>query len=565
MGDSKRSAQILGPYGARDSAPRQIDTAAGLLNGRFEFYHYPSISFERPIDWSVNPLDNTWRWALHSFQPLYSLVNAPVRPETGAVEDRVRVAHELIEDWWSTNSDRESEPSPYSWRGHCVGLRAQLIAWVNLPRGEWQDALVEAHADELQRVDVYEFGHNHGLDQDLGLLALAGLRGRTDWADFALERAARSATAMVDEQGATAEQAVGYSFYVLRLLRQVKWNAEEQGRPVPKEILRYLSIPEFLAYATQPDGRYVPIGDTSPVPAFDAGGASTWAATRGAEGAVPPRKEIVFDRGWVFGRSGWGAGETPFEKETFFSLRFGPGKTDLDHGHVDQSSITYFSEGSPLIVDGAFGGYGDRGKHLAEKSERGHSMVLVEGAGDYVRDSECALVEHTVTSDWSRYTVQDRPYGEVLRTRTLVYLRVEQALLVHDHLILGKGTGAVQRWLVNSDAVEDGAWVRDGYRATVGNTALVINELLGSARDATIRGQMEPVVDGWESRAPDDRRPADVVGFRRGGDVVTFLTLLSTGSVTGERSSDGARIYVRGELRYRASLEAEGRLSLRSV
>lgn len=565
MEDSNRSTTILGPFGARDSAPRQIDTAVGLLNGRFEFYHYPSIPFERPIDWSVNPLDNTWRWALHSFQPLYSLVNAPVTSETGAVEERVRVAHEFIEDWWSTNADRDNEPSPYSWRGHCVGLRAQLIAWVNLPRGDWQDALVEAHAAELKLMDVYEFGHNHGLDQDLGLLALAGLHDRADWADFALERAARSATAMVDEQGATAEQAVGYSFYVLRLLRQIKWNAEEQGRSVPKEILRYLSIPEFLAYATQPDGRYVPIGDTSPVPAFDAGGASTWAATRGEEGAVPPRKEIVFDRGWVFGRSGWGAEATPFTEETFFSLRFGPGKTDLDHGHVDQSSVTYFSGGSPLIVDGAFGGYGDRAKHLAEKSERGHSMVLVEGAGAFVRDAPCALLEHAVTPEWSRYTVQDRPYGEVLRTRTLVYLRDERSLLVYDHLILGKGTGAVQRWLVNSDAVEDLEWVRDGYRATVGSTELVINELLGSVREETIRGQVEPVVDGWESRAPDDRRPADLVGFRRGGDVVRFLTLLSTGNVTGESTENEARIYARGELSHRVSLDGGGRLSLRSV
>ncbi|WP_299302567.1 heparinase II/III family protein [uncultured Brachybacterium sp.] len=560
----EEGAVALGPFGARDSAPRQVDTAVGLLQGSFDFYHYPRVEFEWPIDWSVNPLDNTWRWALHSFQPLYSLVNATVTAETGPVRERVLLAHSFIEDWWASHADREIEPSPYSWRGHCVGLRAQLIAWVNLPRGEWQDALVEAHAEELMREDVYELGHNHGLDQDLGLLALAGLHGREDWGRFAMTRAAKSAMVMVDEQGATAEQAVGYSFYVLRLLRQLKWNAELQNLPVPKEILRYQAIPEFLTYATQPDGRYVPIGDTSPVAAFNAEGISTWAATKGAQGAVPPRKEIIFDRGWVFGRSGWG-GQTPFEEETFFSLRFGPGKSEMDHGHVDQSSVTYFSGGSPLVIDAAFGGYGDRAQHTAEKSERGHSMVLVEGAGDFIRDAPCTLLEYSASSAWSLYSVQDRPYEEVLRTRTLVYLRAEHALAIYDHVVLGAHATAVQRWLINSDAVTDDDSPASTFRATVGSTRMEIQELLGAERGDFLRGQVDPLIDGWESRAPDDRRPAEVVRFRQRGNVATFLTLLSTGNITGESSGDQAVIYAGGDVRYRMKMAAEGRIIVTTV
>src|SRR6202035_1284021 len=76
---------------------------------------------------------------------------------------------------------------------------------------------------------------------------------------------------------------------------------------------------------------------------------------KGARGTPPQQRVAVYAAGYVFGRSGWGTKTRPFSSQSFYSLRFGPGRQI--HGHDDHMSVTYYARGRNLIVDGGHTGY----------------------------------------------------------------------------------------------------------------------------------------------------------------------------------------------------------------
>ena len=86
-------------------------------------------------------------------------------------------------------------------------------------------------------------------------------------------------------------------------------------------------MPEFLAYATGPDGTYVQLGDTDlqTRPSDHRTRSPSTPRPPGLSGPKPPATIRRYAAGYLFARSGWG--ETrPFDRTRRSSrIRFGPG------------------------------------------------------------------------------------------------------------------------------------------------------------------------------------------------------------------------------------------------
>ena len=177
---------------------------------------------------------------------------------------------------------------------------------------------------------------NHALNQNIGLLEVGCHLGRDAWMELADSRIGRLLRQSVDRQGVVNEQAIGYQLYNYERYRVAAQVLRSCGRAAPDGFGRVRRIPRLLGYATQPDGRYPLIGDTLDVAATAIPGTiAAFAASGGRRGPKPNAEIVIFDRGYIFGRTGWGE-RRRFRDEAFFTLRFGEGHES--HGHDDQGT-----------------------------------------------------------------------------------------------------------------------------------------------------------------------------------------------------------------------------------
>ncbi|WP_326965512.1 heparinase II/III domain-containing protein [Arthrobacter sp. CG_A4] len=539
-----------GPHGQRPARHANTDIAQALQNGFFKLYRYDPVPYAFPIDWDANPFDNTWKWALNSFQFLYDAVHVGELRKDSSLQT---LSVKLLQDWWRVET--ESGHSSYNWKGHTTALRAQVISYLHpLCSEDWYVAMMVRHGEELARADVYEAVHNHGLDQDLGLLAIGGALGADEWIELAKVRSGQSAAAMVDRQGVSSEQAVGYTYYVYALLGKIADALVLCGHSVPTSILNRKAVPTFLAHATQPNGEYVVLGDTPICKAYDLVDTDAeYPATQGQRGSVPQDDVRMFDNGWIFGRSGWGT-QRDFENESFYSLRFGPGASV--HGHADGTSLTFFSQRQPLVTEAGFGGYGDLEFYHYERSALAHNTVVVEGYGPYLTNRPTLLTSNTTAPKWARHQLVGWPYVGIKRERTVVFLKELKALVVRDRIWAANVTQFCQRWHLSPDMeiVEETPQM---LAARLNNVTLSITQLLPVDSIQTQRGQKNPL-SGWVATAQGTRKPTSVANFVSHGQGTDFVTLITANTSVDVRPTDhgaGWRLTVSETSKYLISLD----------
>lgn len=412
--------QWSGPF----FAPQAVALREGRLLPPPEF-NVPPIDLES-IDWSAQgDQHRSVQWWMNGFLYLRTLLDID---EAQAGDDRI--ALDVLEAWAEANP--LDTPSEFAWDGHTTAIRAEQLACLRAIGfdDEWLLSTIEDHGAFLSDSANYEGDWNHGLDQNIGLLALGCASYREDWKHIAAERTASALKVMVDEQGVSAEQATGYHFYVYRRIRDAAARFDACDVPFP-EIERLALMPGFLAHAAVPDGTYTRIGDTLLKPLDSIPGTvAEFAATQGKSGPKPDSRFAVYDAGYVFGRSGWG--ETrPFEQESHYSLRFGPGR--IIHGHNDHTSLTYFSRGSRIIVDGGFHGYSKDEWRAHFRTPQAHNVVYADGR--FLWNSETKLVHQRQEPDWQSYTVQDSPYRYTRRHRSVLFVQEPiEAVIVLDRI-----------------------------------------------------------------------------------------------------------------------------------
>jgi hypothetical protein len=308
---------------------------------------------------------------------------------------------------------------------------------------------------------------------------------------------------------------------------------------VARELVRCgLSVPDvlterlplllgFLAGATMPDGHLVPLGDTygSLPPPLVRGTPAEYAATLGAQGEPPADVVGVYAGGYVFGRSGWGT-ERPFGAESFYSLRFGPGRQL--HGHNDHQAITWYAGGRPLLVDSGHVGYAPDAYRDYLRSARAHN-VLVAPDSPLDGSAVTALERQDIETNAQYFEVADDAIG-ARRIRNVLFLQHPDAIVVLDRVIGGPLRRYDQLWHLAPDLQATSVTPNEARAADPAGGGLTVLSVpmlgqLSSPSIGYVRGAEQPY-QGWVSGELGQREAAGVITVSQVAQNPTFLTVL---------------------------------------
>lgn len=415
-----------------------------------------------------------------------------------------------------------------AWTPMYAGQRATVFTCLESRRpSPGARGAIAAHGSWLAAPANSGGNWNQGVDAAIGLLGTGCRTGRADWQDTALGRFTTMIGTSIDGQGALNEQAPGYGQYLWQRWGIAADKTAECGLAVPALIrARRPLLQDFLAWATEPSGRLVQIGDTHDLGVTVADSAALrYAASRGDLGTAPAARTRVYDAGYVFGRSTW----SPFGTSVFYTLRFGPGKSF--HGHEDHTALTLSALGRQLLVDSghkdyAAGAYRD---HL--RSPEAHSQLVVPGA-PFLRSRPTALVRRSGGAGWAFWELRDDAWAGLPRTRgVLVDTAVPFALVLDRAGRTGPGSFQQLWHLAPGMRVAVGGRSRATARTADGAVDLTLlqvplpGQVLPAGSTSVVAGRTAPY-QGWVSRSATDRTAAPVVAMSRVGRSTRQLTLL---------------------------------------
>ncbi|MEV7806190.1 heparinase II/III family protein [Microbispora sp. NPDC088329] len=463
-------------------------TSGDVVNGKLSFLGLPAVTVGKDVDWRVDPYKNrSWQMVFQSLRWMGRLV---ADYESTGEETYLSRATEIAEDWVTDNPYGGRTTSPYAWAEHPIALRAPaLVCLSRYVKADWLKNSLALHAKLLSNPKNYELGHNHGLDQDIGLLRIGCRYGNPKWKNLAVSRMVKSMKLDIDGQGALREQAPRYAIYVHDRLRVAVDTIKDCEMKVPAALAtRWESLPRHISAATQPNGYMVPIGD---------GPADVQpAAFDHAKSTVQ-----VFDAGYVFGRTAWND-----PKSAYYSIRFGPALKF--HGHEDHMGVTYYAQGRSILTEAGFVSYENTPYRRWTLSPEAHNVPILVGR-KFRGHTPTPLVAKSVRKDRQTFTVTDKAYG-VPRKRSVLVNHREDVMAVLD-----SGGGKLRNlWhldpglkVVSNEGgqivVGDGGW-----KASIVQLAMPSCKPVGGQR--VVRGQTSPY-QGWVSPGYMRKEPAPVI------------------------------------------------------
>ncbi|MDO5696830.1 MAG: heparinase II/III family protein [Dermatophilus congolensis] len=491
------------------------------------------------IDWDTDPYNRvSWRMWLNAFRWLGSIVSAAGDGDVEARDHALAIVADWMRDhptdWVDNVTARESTM-------HRTNMILCLREAIDDPGSgrlptqfAWLDQALETHAEFLAK---HYSGHgNHGVNESVGLVGAGVVLDRPDLVEVAVGRLREVLPIAIDSQGANNEQTTGYV-----LLNYDLWKRASEtlaaGQVAPEleaEIdARLYGLATFLAHATNSLGYHHQIGD-SERRAFEPyiGTPHEYIATGGTSGRPPEARVAVYDKGYVFGRSGWGLGARPLTQETSYSLRFGPGRAM--HGHDDKTSITFVARGRDVLIDPGVGETTRDAWDTFFKGPEAHNALVMDGMTNFATRLDRV---NTDTPGADVFRVVDRPACGVLRTRDAVFLSDPDLVLVVDKATSATPRDFRQLWHLPvgekvSLAGDTQARAVNGTRTTTVVPLRVAGaDPQGSLR--TVTGATDPV-QGWHWRTVFKKDPAPVVWREHRGAGTTLATAVIP-SVAGER------------------------------
>lgn len=558
----------------RGLAEDPVRFARSFELGRFVSAPYEDATFDVSAPatlWQSPSQGATWDFRLHGLLWVMSLLEAAAQTD----DDELRGARERLAEVyarsWVAGPGADEPGEQASWQPHQTALRAQVLAWGHLRLAwDWTEEPLRKHAAYLSDPARFSGAWNHGVDEVLALVWVAMALDDDDCRQTGVRRAREIAAELVDAEGVTNEQAVGYQEYSFSILFRLSKALDVVGAPQAELQAPLSRMGRLMLHAVQPDGRWTPLGDTNGRPTTDPltladREALRFVATGGAKGTRPVEEGAVFSRGFAFARSGWGDADS-FDEQSHLSVRFGEGRRL--HGHRDHTALTYFDH-RPLLVEAGFSGYEDPARRAYERSEQAHNQVLMTGQGPYRWADECAMVQHGSGGsglDVSyAYVLEDQPYEGVRRRRSILLLPRRGLLLVVDRVRSARPGTATQVWHLAPDLRVD---VRDGAGRRVvakdGQGTLQMRQLAPVGSTTVLRGDAE-LRGGWYARGLGESVPAATLHAVKKGSDVTFVTLFASRGPVRARWWGGVGLLLGDGARHVVRTRPEGLLTARRV
>ena len=494
-------------------------TANQIMGGRLTIAPFGPVLIDPhhdgQINWAQNPYHNpTWQVDFQNGQWIEALIKAYLAggPDAAAYRDRAKA---LLLGWLSQVPTVNKSPDTLI----CSAQAFPGQSWIH----DRIPGLLDYYATH------WDGPWNHGLKQDLQLLTAGCAYPAQDfggqpvsWREHARQQMIDSFEPSplgpaVDAQGVTNEQSTGYANFDLGLWTTAEQDLAACGSSLPGWITaRIAQIPTFLAMATQPDGKLAQIGDTYVIgPRNRPGTPLQYAATQGASGTPPAQRVAVYQAGYVFGRSGW----SPFGDQSFYSLRFGPGRQV--HGHDDHMGLTYYARGRNLIVNAGHDGYANTPYRAYLLSPEANSVLVMPGV-PFDSTAPTRLLGDRVGGDGQFFEFGDTAFGGRPRYRSVYVDQDPDLVLVFDR---ASGAGRYQQLWHLDPGLTVTTVTRSVAVATAPGTQLEIRQI-------PLPGQQIPaastqVTRGWVSHAALQRIPAPVVTMTRTGSSAAILTLIA--------------------------------------
>jgi hypothetical protein len=505
--------QCTGDGFTETSQDRQV--ADDLMSGWMTLSHFSAWQLPDDLQWTEDPFsDNNWVFQLNLLSWADPLRRVGLADGNQAMLDRYQA---IIRDWVEDNPV-ETPRSKFAWYDMADGFRAVALVCLAaaLPDDpQWLTDAIDTHAEMLSDPDRFASNNNHGLYQNLGLLALGCSRDEPAWRDLAVRRSTAMLDYTVDEQGVTNEgsveyQASNYSWYL-----QLAERLRRCGLPRIPRLDRVELMPEFLAQATQPDGGLVAWGDTSAMGrgVSIAGTGAEYAMSEGRLGPKPDRTFAVYGRGYAFSRSGW-FDTQPASRQSLASIRFGAPKSTAVHGHEDSGALGYFAYGRQVLWQpGMWGGSGGPERRYV-LSNQAHNTIDIAGAA-YDPTVPTSLVAATTSPAADVVTVGSTALQYASWRRTMVHVKGPELLVVDDRVGQLSDRTVLQRWHLGADRIVTkercGRADTDGPGSNA--TFLWIG---GCPRLSVATGQTSPLL-GWRSPHVNEFVPAPTLVARTSG------------------------------------------------
>ena len=494
-------------------------TSGDVMRGEISLVGLPSYKLGKKINWNASPYGNrSWEYVFHSLRWMGTLV---VEYENTGDKRYLERAKEITKDWVKNNKHGARGTKPYVWKDHPVSLRTQPLVCLSRHVNEgWLKESLAVHAKLLSDPRLYKKGHNHGIDQDIALMAIGCRYKRKDWSDLASRRLTGTVKLDVDSQGALMEQAPRYAVYVYGRLQVAMANMKECGRKVPGEISkRAEALKDFIAHSTQPNGYMVPIGD---------GSAETEPKM---ETGTPKEKVRTYRAGYVYGRTAWDRKDS-----AYYSIRFGPGMKY--HGHEDHLGVTYFAQGRDILVDGGFHSYEKTKYRYWTLSPEAHNVPVVEGQRFRPRTAS-KLVRTKYAKDRQAFRLSDKAYG-VTRTRSVLVNHGDDVMAVLDTASGGKKVRNLWRFADDLKRVSS-----KGGKVVLGDGSFKVTLVQLSPSCKPVSGQKVERGGklGWVSPTYLSKKPATVVVSPA---EKALLTIVVPGTDSPKVSCSGGKVTVDG-------------------
>ena len=489
------------------------------------------------VNWRLDPYKNfSWFQWLHSLRWVGQAIMAGGRGD-GAALDHARA---IAKDWVRDN--------PYPWTSD-IGANGSTMHRTNVllclreaitgraPGGvlpvadAWVDTALLTHASFMKNNWVGP-GNNTGTDQSIALLGVGCTLGRTDLRDLAISRLSQAITTGIDAQGAANEQSTAYAQFNYSL-----WGRAERalnscnistGTTIAE---RRRLLADFVAQSTNPLGKLAQIGDSEVISGVPfAGTDSEWAGSQGTLGIAPRSRVTQYQAGYVFGRSGWGTGSRPFRQESFYSLRYGPGRQL--HGHYDHTSLTYVTRGRDILIDGGHSGYVSDQWRTWARSEFAHNVMTVPTATP-LPAAPAKLARSANLAGAEFFEVTDQPYLGVTRTRAVLVLHNPDLIVVLDRGSSAKSQQWQTLWHLPSD---QNATVYSRTTAIArkprDSTQTILfqvpfRQVLPRGALLPLRGKITPRIQGWHYPNITRRNAAHTLMFARSGPTASILSVIT--------------------------------------
>ncbi len=543
----------------------EIETSALVLVSTYKILEFKPVELTDNLRWDENPLgDRTWQWGLHTLPAVPALASQYSRNGNTTF---IKKAEELVLDWIDDNQlYRYHEPSAFSWHDHVMALRVRgwlpfWETWVKSPIAAPKSArkILESillHAERLADPRFYNEGHNHGMEQDFALLAIAmafpEFRKSSEWRKTAARRLEAQTEAIISPLGIQLEHTPYYHVFTLEILSDAQEFARRMGvsqtelnlDPTLSKMARY------TANLLKPDRTLPLIGDTPREPPLTPEHRTLskflltdpvlrFALTEGREGEAGAATIFYETEGYAIFRDSWKP--APEFSQSFYLFFTAAANEGRVHKQFDDLSFTLHARGHELLTDAGFHSnqYGDPEREYVTGTSA-HNSVLVDGKGftgwtasiDACREGE----------GWALVQASHSNYSNVTHRRTLFYYRPGTVFVIDELRPKGLKPGEPVPATAAVHDFEQLFHFEPNCSATTGQSQSSILVDVGLARDShplllieqlaggrgtarVVRGAKDPL-QGWVADGHRTLVPAPVAIFKERGPEALFVTFI---------------------------------------